>query len=441
LNGLQSAFADRGLIIIGMANDPPEKVASFTRRFNVCYAVCIGEGFDNNPNAKTIPYAVLISPTGEVVWQGNGAEVREPLAKMMKTVKAASYPKLLALGQTRGNLAKRPAFAEPYDSANLKIKLDAILARVQTADAADCDAISEFFWQNLPRDDWPGDRAVRLEVIQALYDIWYELKESDNPVDNPTLEEAIRQEILRQLAYVVASEDDEARWWRGLIARFTGFMSKPDDPRAIRLLEQMVETEPDPWLKRSAENALEAVDSTREPPPKPPSKLDAGFDRYIECRRSWKTKLLGYPKEFKPYVEYEATLKELLSGPITAATIQRLADDYKRHDTNSTSDLMIRYEILEQAKAVPNQYHLSEDLREAFQEMFFAIMRQREDDWYLRDQAVYALCGVGGVGHDLLDRQEQLKAIDALLAKEDIRDNRRLLESWKYHLTRPEQGE
>ncbi|MBN2561737.1 MAG: hypothetical protein JXQ75_12485, partial [Phycisphaerae bacterium] len=131
----------------------------------------------------------------------------------------------------------------------------------------------------------------------------------------------------------------------------------------------------------------------------------------------------------------------LLSGPITAATIQRLADDYKRHGTNSTSDLLIRHQILEQAEALSHQ--LSEDLRKALQEMFFAIVQQREQDNYLRYREVAALRDIAGmsIGHDLLDREEQLKVIDALLAKEDIRDNRRVLESWRYALTRPGQGD
>jgi len=430
LNGLQSAFADRGLIIIGLANEPPDKVASFTKCFNIRYAVCVGEGFDNNANAKTIPYAVLINPDGEVVWQGSGTDVREPLAKMMKKVKAASWTKLLAMGETHGKLAKRPAFAEPYDSANLKIKLDAILDRVRTADASDCEAVSKFYWENLPRDDdWPGDSAVRLEAIQALYYIWYEIKDGGNTA----LLEALRDEIVRCMANV-ASEPDTGN--RSLIVRFTGFFAKPDDPRAIKLLEQMVETERDPWLKLEAEGALETVDSTRKPPSRPPSRLKAGIDRYYKHRGSWKTKMMGYPEDLKPYVEYEAVLKRFLTGPITAMTIMRLTDDYERHGTNSTGDLLIRHEILKQAKTLPHTCQLSEKIRRDLQEMFFAIMQKREEDWYLRWQTVIAIHGFGGVGHDLLDRQEQLQAIDSLLAKEDIRKTHRLLESWKYDLTR-----
>ena len=79
LNALQRAFGDRGLIVLGISDEPVDKVREFVQKTgtNIGYAIAVddqrrtGLNYMRPIDQQAVPYAFLIGTNGTVVWHGH----------------------------------------------------------------------------------------------------------------------------------------------------------------------------------------------------------------------------------------------------------------------------------------------------------------------------------------------------------------------------------
>jgi len=85
LSALQSRYEDRGLQIIGIAIDDPEKASGFAADLGIEYPVLVGTadsvlvGRQYGNRAGMLPYSVLVDRQGIIQWTHLGALVPEEL--------------------------------------------------------------------------------------------------------------------------------------------------------------------------------------------------------------------------------------------------------------------------------------------------------------------------------------------------------------------------
>ncbi len=71
LNVLHDRYASRGLVIIGLSNEPAAKVAPFVRRMKMRYRVGAGSPSGKEYGASRIPCAFVVDREGRVAWSGH----------------------------------------------------------------------------------------------------------------------------------------------------------------------------------------------------------------------------------------------------------------------------------------------------------------------------------------------------------------------------------
>jgi thiol-disulfide isomerase/thioredoxin len=85
LNALADKFGNKGLTIVGITSEPPEKVRPFIERKGVKYM--IGSGGARGYVTAGIPHAWLVSPQGQVVWEGYPTDLKaEQIQEHLKHV-------------------------------------------------------------------------------------------------------------------------------------------------------------------------------------------------------------------------------------------------------------------------------------------------------------------------------------------------------------------
>ena len=77
LNRLTDEFGQKGLTIVGITAEPPEKVKAFLQQKGVKYMV--GSGGADGYVTRGIPHAWLVSPKGTIVWEGYPTDLRVEL--------------------------------------------------------------------------------------------------------------------------------------------------------------------------------------------------------------------------------------------------------------------------------------------------------------------------------------------------------------------------
>src|SRR5688572_15882786 len=77
LNDLHDKFEKRGLTIIGCTDEPSAKVKPFIGERGIKYPVAIISRKDSPYKSDSIPHAWLIDPSGQVVWKGHPAGLKE----------------------------------------------------------------------------------------------------------------------------------------------------------------------------------------------------------------------------------------------------------------------------------------------------------------------------------------------------------------------------
>jgi len=83
---MHKTFADKGVVIVSLTNEPKDKVEPFAKDMRMTYAIGGGSSSGQAYGVRGIPHALLIAPSGDVVWKGhpmNGLDkaIEEQLAK------------------------------------------------------------------------------------------------------------------------------------------------------------------------------------------------------------------------------------------------------------------------------------------------------------------------------------------------------------------------
>lgn len=76
LKELRASFEEKGLRILAISKEPPEKLKPFIEERGITYPVGIAKAWDDYGSGG-IPRAYLIDPSGEVVWTGHPAGLKD----------------------------------------------------------------------------------------------------------------------------------------------------------------------------------------------------------------------------------------------------------------------------------------------------------------------------------------------------------------------------
>ena len=108
LNELKHKYAERGLVILGVARESKAAVEAFVEETKAEYPFLIEDGATRKAYGITsIPHAALIGPSGRVVWKGNPGSLQDSIIEEQLD-KARLLPELpSALSSVGKDLAKQ----------------------------------------------------------------------------------------------------------------------------------------------------------------------------------------------------------------------------------------------------------------------------------------------------------------------------------------------
>jgi hypothetical protein len=117
-NELQKKFAKRGLVVVGVTNEPGKLVEKYVADNKVEYPIFIEKSFKSSSalGVTGYPSAYLIDPAGTVVWSGHPASL--PEAEIEKALKNARPPmvKLPASLKPLEKLLERHEYGKVHES-------------------------------------------------------------------------------------------------------------------------------------------------------------------------------------------------------------------------------------------------------------------------------------------------------------------------------------
>jgi thiol-disulfide isomerase/thioredoxin len=67
---LHKKYKDSGLVIVGLTDEPKDKVEEFTKKIEMPYVVGYGSNTSDDYNVKAIPQAFVVNAEGKIVWEG-----------------------------------------------------------------------------------------------------------------------------------------------------------------------------------------------------------------------------------------------------------------------------------------------------------------------------------------------------------------------------------
>ena len=91
---LYKKYADKGVAIIGLTNEPQEKVEPFVKELGMTYAVGGGSNSGGAYGVTGIPTAFLVDTKGQVVWQGHPMQpdFEKAIEQQLKTSPPSTPP-------------------------------------------------------------------------------------------------------------------------------------------------------------------------------------------------------------------------------------------------------------------------------------------------------------------------------------------------------------
>lgn len=82
---MYNAYKDKGVAMISLTGEPREKVTPFVEKMKMPYPVGGGSPSGRTYGVRGIPHAFIISPAGEVVWEGHPmAGLEEAIEKQLE---------------------------------------------------------------------------------------------------------------------------------------------------------------------------------------------------------------------------------------------------------------------------------------------------------------------------------------------------------------------
>ena len=151
---LNNKYKDKGLVIIGLTDEPKENIKTFVESHGMNYIIGAGSNTSNVYGIQGIPHVYVVNQEGELIWSGHPSELDPVIAYLMAastpegkkrmddgaTVAAAQtnmtaldYP--AAIGKLRGIMAG-PGDSQAKTDAAEKLKAIEALAAQKMKEAA-----------------------------------------------------------------------------------------------------------------------------------------------------------------------------------------------------------------------------------------------------------------------------------------------------------------
>jgi len=125
LNQFHKEFKDRGLVVIGVTDEPETKAKPYIERNKMLYPVAFGGGAKEY-KTRGIPHSWLVGPGGKIVWKGHpgglnasiiekhieGARMGPKISLPPQLVKSAKYLKVGQFGKAYKDLDKQAGRAK-----------------------------------------------------------------------------------------------------------------------------------------------------------------------------------------------------------------------------------------------------------------------------------------------------------------------------------------
>jgi len=428
LRELQEQFQDRGLVVIGITHEAAGRVEAYVRRRGMNYAICAGQAKSVNQEVKSIPYAVLVGPGGDIVWQGHPSGIESPLGDLMAGLAKQRPARLIEVGATTGGIPSPPEFARDFAEGDLHIEFDELLKRVSSLRASDCGRFFEFYWRNLPADGWPGDPGTRKKAIALLGHLGVAARKAGNQA----ICAAIGEELLQRASHSTSTFEE-----RLVIYNLASRYCNRDDPEIIRLLETKLAVERNPLVLLSIEGALESLDSKRKPGESTPSRLKAAEARYSRATDGPAADRGPVPADLVRADEYFKSVYQMKREDwCREAGIRKFANDFRANRGGTPSELLIRNHILWLlGDEIDHEIGKTDPRRGILQRAVFELLQADEPEACMRVGMLWALYQVGS---DQIDKDELSRLVNARLKTETDKRARRYLEYFDLLLRNPD---
>ena len=79
LNEIHAKYKDRGLLVVGVTDEPNAVIRKFQKEVPMDYAVATDTGgrLNEKMGVSGIPQAFLVNKSGEIVWEGHPMKLRD----------------------------------------------------------------------------------------------------------------------------------------------------------------------------------------------------------------------------------------------------------------------------------------------------------------------------------------------------------------------------
>ena len=79
LNEIHAKFKDRGLLVVGVSDEPNAVIKKFQQEVPMDYAVATDTGgrLNKKMEVSSIPTAFLVNKSGEIVWEGHPGKLTD----------------------------------------------------------------------------------------------------------------------------------------------------------------------------------------------------------------------------------------------------------------------------------------------------------------------------------------------------------------------------
>lgn len=339
LNALHERYAKEGLAVVAFTREEPNEAAFGVERHRMGYPVVAGKLIDGE-RPRYLPYAVLITPDGEVMAHGDLERVSRGIHVFFDRGKTAKPIDFALPGHSIGAADERP------DDAFGPGKWATLHAQLQEAPPTQAllERCFAFYWANLPRDDWPGELRLIEENCKELERIAQAAKAAG---DQETLE-ACRVECLKRLDALGAPGTGRV----ALLKRGAAWHAfDVGDQRAITALDELAtrlaHSPMDAYFIREVRSRLDPA----EPDIARPADMFGSriSESYEAARDSWSARLIGRAAmgKFAAAYEVEQMLDALPEGTFGVDTIRRLERKFNAHRTSSPADRAIQALVLD----------------------------------------------------------------------------------------------
>jgi len=84
-NDLYKKYSGKGLVVIGVTEEPKEEIATFLEKYpmNYPHAVEGGKSLHKALRIRALPYAIFVNSSGKIIWRGQPSDISEKLVQSL----------------------------------------------------------------------------------------------------------------------------------------------------------------------------------------------------------------------------------------------------------------------------------------------------------------------------------------------------------------------